>query len=113
MKRFIRKWQRRFGLVCWEIFVKASDKDDNRAWVKIDVSGRIATVFYSHSWWSHATAEEKERVAFHEMMEVLLFPLMDDLGRYYSDVHLASRAHEIIRVFENIQFGTDKGVTEC
>jgi len=109
---FVRKWQQKLGLIGWEIFIKASDKDENRSWVKVDVSGRIATVFYSHNWWGLATMEEKERVAFHEMLEILLSPLMEDLERYYSDTHMATRAHEIIRVLENMQFGKDKGVSD-
>lgn len=107
---FIRKWQRKLGLDSWEIFVKYSDEDDNRAWAKIDISGRIATVFYSQSWYRLATAEEQERVAFHEMMEILLAPAMGDLMRYYSEVYTETRAHEIIRVMENLWFGKDKGV---
>lgn len=109
---FLRVWQQRLGLVGWEIFIKASDKDGSRAWVEVDVPGRIATVFYSHGWRSSATREEQERVAFHESLEILLAPVMDDLGRYYSESQMATRAHEIIRVMENLWFGKKKGVSD-
>jgi len=107
---YVRKWQDRLGLSGWEIFIKSSEKEESRSWVVVDIPGRIATVFYSHGWWKLATAKEQERVAFHEMLEILLAPVMDDLGRYYSENHMATRTHEVIRVMENLWFGKDKGV---
>jgi hypothetical protein len=41
---FLRVWQQRLGLVGWEIFIKASNKDGSRAWV--DINSKFDKLLY-------------------------------------------------------------------
>lgn len=97
----VRKWQKELGLIDWEISIKESSSDENRAWVKSNVEGRIATIFYDKKWCKEAKTKEIDRVMFHEMCEVLLSHIFVDMNRFYSESYIQERFHEIIRVMEN------------
>jgi len=102
-KKFCLKWQRYFNLLSWEITIHDPEKDDdNRAETYINPQGRIADIYISTQW-DHCkpTDEALELVAFHEMCEVLLFPL-GLLGTYYCNKNMVEKeTHIIIKVLEN------------
>ena len=104
---YARKWQNELGLLNWEISIKESSSNEDRAWVGSNTEGRIATIFYDKDWYKHATMKEIDRVMFHEMCEILFSNIRMDMCRFYSESHVQERVHEIIRIVENKVFGLE------
>lgn len=100
-------WQKKLGLLDWEIHVEGDTSKTSRAWVASDTTGMIATMFYDKKWIKKATDKEIERVAFHETVEVLCSPIQVKMEEFYADDYCQELTHRIIQVFENYVFGCD------
>ena len=105
-KRECWKWIRRFGLVDFEwIFVRDS-KNEARASFGNNREASIAKVWLARKW-EHEfppTRRNLDKVAMHEVFEVLLVNLRNMAAERYSSDTVDMEIHRVIRVMENVFF---------
>ena len=109
---FCEKWKKKLGLMDWRItydFKSPSDieaLEGNQAVVYMQLAGMIATVILNRDW-HDATMSDIEQCAYHEMLEILLDPLVKLTGERYNvnESAIECEKHRIIRTFENLTFG--------
>jgi len=108
-KKYVAKWQIKLGMLDWEIYVDSDKSDKNRGWINADTVGRIAVIFYNEKWIQKASEKEIERVAFHEVVEILLYPITENLNVFYSDDYCVELTHKVIRTLESAILGYWQG----
>ena len=98
-------WAKILSISHFEFFFQFGDTpDDVRADIGIDLVGKICTIRLNSEWTSPVTKVQLDRVAFHEILELLLADLA-----FYAYIS-ASRGlveevtHKIIRSLENYVF---------
>jgi len=103
----VDKWQKILGLLDWQIHTE-QQKLNHRASCYTNHSGRIATLTLAVTWDNYGTPpgeQEIRRVAFHEICELLLAPLiLCAESRYVVAGDIDSCAHKIIRTLEHVLF---------
>ena len=105
-------WQRRLGLMDWQIDVVIDSEDtSNRATTHVNSVGHSAVIILEKTWVEGATAEEADedrvrRTAFHELCEVLIDDLESCAARLSDTERERARvaAHAVIRRLENCLF---------
>ena len=106
-----KKWGELLGLIDWSLDYIFSNEDQmdelegNMAVVCMDRNGAIATVHVNACWkGTKPTKENLNSCALHEMLEVLLNPLLVLAGTRFhvDDADLDYEKHRVIRVFENL-----------
>lgn len=109
--RFLTRWVKRMGLGEWKIVLFGfSDEgdEDSLATVALILSGRIASVFLNRNWPIKPTSRELERVAMHEVTEILLSGLTDMVDdRLLPPGRLEDVTHQIIRHLETAIFSSE------
>ena len=103
----VNKWIDFFDLRSFEVYIFEENNQDNKATCyqnSIDVGGQIASIVYNKEWIGKADRPEISKVAFHEVMELLLFELRLMSGNH--DLHISKREvdkeiHRVIRILES------------
>lgn len=97
------KWISRFGLQGWEIFFRHENYDDNRAACTTDLNARICNLFLCVDWNYKPAISELKSCAKHEIIHVLLAPIVNLLCSMFSyEEYIAEREHEILHKIEGI-----------
>ncbi len=100
------KWIDIFGIKSFEIFYDHSDYlRDNKASCTSYSVNRWATLRLNSTWDNYwkLTEENIKRCAFHEVIELLLAPLVNCAeSRYVSENEIDEQAHTVIRTLENV-----------
>jgi len=103
------KWGKFFGLSDWEFsfgFDEQELQPKSAAEVNIDLPGKMArfTLFHIQS-----VDRPMERLAFHEVCEVLLGRLTVLAGyRYVTESEIIEASHDVIRRWEHLMFDAHK-----
>jgi len=105
-------WIKKLSLVNWEWFFTQATMED-RAIVEFHLIDRIATITLSKTWYNvEPTCKRICRVAYHEVLEVLLGSLeyiaISKIGLgEHGDALYEGEIHKIIRTLENTHFVDD------
>lgn len=104
------KWLTRLNLRNWEVKYYHKEEDDSIfSWCNFSYSGRSADVCLNINWPEKVpiTEYELKRSAFHEVCEILLYPLRY-LGecRFLTDSEIDPEVHNVIRILENALWRT-------
>lgn len=114
-EKAVRNNAQMFGLTDWLIRFEWVDEtaDDRFAQVQIDVASRSATFQTSRHWPEPATSRNIDRVAYHEILEVMLAPIcaiarldQNEVTAVGKMILLESECHAIIRRLENLYMGS-------
>ena len=109
-KKECAKWINIFGLKNWELryFLDGGDKK-SYAWVNYNHDNRVADLYLTNDWAELnilPTNEQIKHTAFHEVMEIFLYPL-----RYLAEARyvlgwetIDCAIHDIIRTLETVVF---------
>ena len=54
------------------------------------------------------TYPEIDRIAFHEVLEMMLAPMTCEMTRYYADRYVEVMTHDIIQSLTNMIYGSDQ-----
>lgn len=106
----VRHWQTKLALNSWEIQVMWAAHNTAYADVLTDASGRAADISLCREWPADGlepSDDELSRVAFHELMHVVLADLANAANRNVPEASahlLGGVEHNIIRTMENILF---------
>lgn len=106
----VRHWQIKLALGSWEIQVMWAPDNTAYAHVVTDASGRAADVALCREWPADGlepTDKELSRVAFHELMHIVLADLANAANRNVPEASahlLGGVEHNVIRTMENILF---------
>jgi len=93
------------GLRDWEIIVIAEEMED-RGRCYPNLLGRICTISAGIEFITDkdTTYEEIEKIAFHEVLETMLAPLVSEAERFYSKEYMEVMTHDIIQRVTNLVF---------
>jgi hypothetical protein len=105
----VRQFQREFGLLDWELFVVQDASEENRGWCTTDIQGKMCFIGIDIEFMEdkHTSLKEIEKVAFHEVLELLLSELGHECSRFASDDSVEHHTHNVIRRIENFHFGSE------
>ena len=106
-KGYVEKYINKFGIKHYEYFIQMDGDKDNRATTHVEITDGIAVVVLSSSWLNEEDPSRKEieRVALHEVCEILLSHLGEMAKRHYNHLIVERELHKIIRVLENVFLG--------
>lgn len=96
-----RKWICFFGLTEWRWSFAIREDAKYNAETRYDVENKSAVVTVSSIPFAESTIE---KVAFHEVAEMMLVGITHELGYYVNGSIVRQRAHEIVRRLENSVF---------
>ena len=103
-----QKWSNYFGMSDWEIIYLHDDQQgvgDNRASCYVDYNGKIASIYLACEWNIPPYKGVIKKVAFHEIVEVLISPLrVMAQSRYVTSDEIDVANHYIVRILENCVF---------
>ena len=95
-------WQKELGLINWGV-VFTHEETDNRAQTGYVVSGASATINLSTDWGDDKIDQESlNRTAFHEVLHLLLAPLVCESMVFYNAKYIDGLEHAIIQTFTNL-----------
>jgi len=95
-------WQEFFGLINWKIYLDHK-KTDVLASCYTDYCGQVATLTLSTSWNMPVTKESLNVSAIHEVLEIMLSPLMSMAkSRVWDYEDYEKEHHSIIRTLERL-----------
>ena len=101
-----QKWIEIFGIKSFEILYDHSDYlKNNKASTTSHSVNRWATLRLNITWdeYWELTDDNVKRCAFHEVVELLLAPLINCAeSRYVSENEIEEQSHVIIRTLENV-----------
>jgi len=108
-KKECKKWIEFFGLKEWNVSYDwcTPVEDCVLAWSNHHFSAKSSYLILSKEWRNTVpvTNEQVKKSAFHEVCEMMLFPLryMSEC-RFLSDTEIDPEIHRLIRTFENVIF---------
>lgn len=106
----VRHWQMKLALNGWEIQVMWAADKDAYAYVASNANNRCADIKLCREWpatYLDPTDLELEKIAFHELMHIVLADLANAANRNVPEAsaHLLDGVeHAVIRTMENILF---------
>jgi hypothetical protein len=103
-ERRVRWWQKKLGLVDWEIAVEWMPDDSARADVSYVLKGMLATARLSKS----TPASEIDRSALHECLHLVLAPMIAAAEvdpHHLNEIYRESTEHAVIQVIGNALLG--------
>ena len=105
----VRFYQDALGLRDWELFVGSEDFED-RGRCYPNIQGKICTITVGEEWLESkdTTYPEIDRIAFHEVLEMMLAPMTCEMTRYYADRYVEVMTHDIIQRLTNMIYGSDQ-----
>lgn len=98
----LERWQDELNLRDWRI--RLTEKPARKtvmAEVDIDLEARVARVAISTSWRTEPTDHEIDQTAFHELLHVMLKPLLDS-AKGKNEIMTGSIEHSVINTLERI-----------
>ena len=71
-------WREKFGLRDWRLYVRQRDSFDGEAhaWADIKIDDLIAKIYIAKEWFEPITEESLNSTALHEILHVVLRPLV-------------------------------------
>jgi hypothetical protein len=102
----LKHWKFRLGLGEWVIYFDGFGDlvEDSYASCGWNLPGRVANVSLSRSWDYRPGEKDLSRVALHELLEIVLAPIVDMIP---SNVHrdsVVDATHQVIRHIETMMF---------
>lgn len=86
--------------------------NEHRAVNYIDIYAKISSIQLNSEWMDYKpTLEELDRVAYHEAVEVLLYPLRKMAVEYVNVNIVDAEIHAVIGALENYKFGYTYGTS--
>lgn len=104
------KWQNKLGIINWAVHFDHKSLEDVYAKTAWKTQDMMAVVQLNTTWDKLRPKNNKEldRLALHEMMHVLLAPLVSEAEwRYASQDGIDTAEHSIVRSLENILVDVD------
>jgi hypothetical protein len=99
------RWVDYFGMKDWEVCFDREDEECARASCLADYTGKIAMICLTNEWHNPPQKNEIKKVAFHEVVELLLAPLRAvAVARFATEDEIEVADHYIVRVLENTIF---------
>lgn len=98
------KWQENLGLINWAFHFKHTHTKDAYATTAWKTQDRMAVIRFCTSWDDTRPKNDVElkRLALHEVLHVLLAPLISEAQwRYTSEDAIDTAEHAIVRTLEN------------
>ena len=102
-KKECEKWIAYFGLIDWQVHFDHEERNDCRAAIYYDCSGKVCTITLN-TIWTHSAPGGMKKLAFHEVCELLLGPLSEHAGAVYNHGIVQEQVHTVIRRLENTIF---------
>jgi len=112
-KHCCKAWIEKLGLKGWSMCYVFSDETEepalkrNKAIIEMNRGGMVATTFLNKKWEAiKPTQVEIEVCAFHEMLELLIHPLivLSNARFNVDELDIEYEKHRIIRTLENTIF---------
>jgi hypothetical protein len=97
-------YQKFFNLQDWEFYYKIEDDEENRGTSVSLPNSRVSTIAIDEEWGEYATKKEIDKLAFHEVMEVLFAMLRIYGDMFVNEMHVDREIHSVIRTMENVIF---------
>jgi len=95
-------WINGFGLSEWQVWKESQDLEDAYGQCQADLNGKTAIIVINPLWDYEPKDADLDRVAFHEVCELLLWPLHHIASeRFVSENEWESQRHTVIRRLEN------------
>lgn len=104
-KKEARKWQSKLGLTNWALYFKQKDVKDCYARTHWHVGSMAATLEFCTKWddYRPKNAHEIDKLALHEVLHVLMAPLISEAEyRYTTNDAIETAEHSIVRSLENM-----------
>lgn len=101
-----RYWQHEFGLTNWRLYVEQRGDDTDMAWADGDDNALIFKVFLSTDWNEPVTERELDATAFHEVVHILLRPLVELAEAHNNDQDVGRVEHAIVHRLSNAALGS-------
>jgi len=103
-KKYVTKWATNFNLASWEILQDCSSDNFQRyAKCEADSESKRAKITLFKDWNIASDDKAIEQTACHEVLHIVLAPLMDLAGeRYTTEKQLEDAEHDIIRTLVKI-----------
>jgi hypothetical protein len=102
-KKCVGYWLKFYGLYGWDLRFLHQEDDDSLAYTSYNILNRSASVILAKEWDRPVTDRELDKIAFHEVGEVLLLRLRHIAeARFISDEETGEEIHNIIRILENV-----------
>lgn len=107
-KMYCDEYIKKYGLISWELFYKHETfLEHSRASFSVDLLSRLGVIYLSTEWNIKPNKIRIQRVAFHEIMEILICKLVIlAKHRYITHDEIEEETHVIIRSMENAEFDT-------
>lgn len=93
-----------FGISEYETTVYHRKISDARATCQADMENMMCAIEFNTEWNYRPKVKEIQRVAFHEVCELLLYPISSLAARSNSEEETNHETHRIIRRLENVVF---------
>lgn len=101
-----RKWIQRLGLLGWNYYF-CIEENSSEASVYWNIQSKAAKIVLPKELHSE-DAECLQSLAFHEVCELLLAPVVQRLYEFYSHSYIDELTHDVIRRLENAVFDKEK-----
>ncbi len=107
----VKHWVKELGLTSYEIAVShenLKDQEDALACIRANYMGKAAHILLNKDWGDDdITNKILDRTAYHEVLHLLLFPLIAYVEKRFdvSSFDVNSAEHEVVRRLENLTFG--------
>lgn len=102
-KMALERWQDELNLRDWRIALKAKHASAKvMADVEIDLEARVAKIALSKAWPKEPTDKELDDTALHELLHVLLKPLMDVVAKTKNETMIGGVEHSVINTLERV-----------
>lgn len=108
-----RKWREKLGLMNWAFYFEHTKTEDAYARTSWSTNAMAATLKFATEWDNLRPKNEHEidMLALHEVLHVLMAPLISEAEyRYSTQESIDMAEHSIIRSLENIVVGIDAKV---
>jgi hypothetical protein len=104
VKKYIRKWIDLFGLQGYQVSVMFGEVDNEKAAasVSFDVTERVAIVVIDKSVEGELSDRVLEKIAVHEMLELLLGGMRNLIESLYNSDVADQEIHIVIRTLERL-----------
>lgn len=97
------KWINKLGLSGWEISYQHEDYGDNRAICTTNLNSKICNFYLCVSWEYKPSLSELKSCAEHEIIHLLLAPVINPLCSMFSyDSYIEEREHDILHKIQGL-----------
>jgi len=106
---YVLDWQEKLSLSNYKIYISMKHNRDENTYAETESSSeyKTATIEINDYWVTDPTDEFLDEIAFHEVSEILLYPMGEALEKFYSKEYINILTHNIIRTWENLIFRKD------